>query len=155
MNSKHLIILGDIAQRVRDLELEGIGDRVVVMTLADDEKPELSKLPAIALSPYGSETLERATNATDDIGFPSLLVILDKADQVQTLPELDRRLFWREQCFDHFQANRFSAPNGLAYHTTIEPQPIIDAGAWFGRNVYAGGFTIRAHYRNVRRSGNV
>lgn len=150
--SQHMQVLESVAQEIRGLGLDGIADNVLVMTVADDSQPELATLPAAVVSPFGQETLANPSNITDDVGYPALVVVLDAAEAVQAPEQLDQRLFWRDRIRDYFHHNRVTMGEGTVYLTSIEPAPILDASAWFDKNIYAGGLTVRCVVRRQRRA---
>lgn len=153
MTTPHTAILIDVAENIRNLPLDEIGDNVHVLTIADDREDIIQKLPAVTVSPFGREMIEpsRSTNVSDMIGYPAFIVFLDGADRAQSLTALDQRLQWRAQVVDHFIENSLRTTDGVEYWTTIEPDTTVDPGAWFDRKVFAGAVMVRCKHRKQRR----
>lgn len=147
--------LEDVQSAIRGLALLGLQDEhVVVLHVPSDSKKYVPGLPAILITPFGSEDLPRSegTMSRDQWQLPILVGILDAANQVNTLATLDARLLWRETIIDHFVFNRDAFPSVTNMSDVyVDPQPAVDISAWFERQIFASAIVVRALIRKPRR----
>ena len=128
-----------------------VSDRVVQLAVPRPSDQVMKTLPAIAVAPFGAESVSPATNLSDDYGFPVLVVIVDATANQPRIGDHDARLVWRETLIDHFVHNRFAE---ISRHldTIVEPQPAIDPG-WWGQQLFVSSFVVRYVCRKARRAG--
>ena len=153
--SLHGKILDVLEAAIEGLGLSGLAAANIVKQCAPtDQEKWLPALPGIILAPLGDETIKDATNAGDDIGYPTLIAIVASANQDQTFADLDQRLVWREKIIDHLIHNRLAISHTGAqlYDQTIQPLPILDQAAWFRRNLFISTLVLKAWVRKHRRA---
>lgn len=138
---------------LKGLALPGIADeRIVTLSVPRATDQVFQTLPAVAIAPFGSESITAATNLSDDIGYPILIAIVDDAKNAPKLGDaMDARFLWRQRAIDHFLRNRMAGINGLM-DQTIEPNPAIDPFAW-GNGLAVSSFVVRFLVRTRRRAG--
>lgn len=152
----HLQILDDVAGRIVALNLEGIGERVHVLQIGDDETailaPEL--LPAAVVCPFGQERIAHSYNICDDIDFPCFVIFLDNANKdPQDRAKLAQRLGWRQLVRETMhRVGMLRTPAGQGYEPVVEFSQIVDVSAWFDRGKYASALNIIAQAKKVPRN---
>lgn len=148
-------LLTDARDRIQNLNLTGVtSSNIVVLTTPEDAERYLPGLPAIMVTPFGSETIVNfdGTNARDDIGFPVLIAIVDAANRDQST-DLNQWLLWREDIIDEFiHSPAGTTPRGVPLETMIEPKPIVDIQAWFQKNLFVSALVVRTKVRIERGS---
>lgn len=163
-DSVHHAILTAAQTAIRDLNLTGIEDNSVLLVAmpTDDLKTLVVRItdagftkPTILVSPIGSERLNASegTNASDDIGYPILIAILDGHKQNQT-SKLEQWMEWRGLVIDHFIHNRLTITTSRPVKPkdqTVEPGSIFDPRAWYERNLMLSTLTVIVTMRRIRR----
>jgi len=102
----------------------------------------------IAITPVNSETFPGIMNATDDIGLPFAVVVMDPSNQDPTL-NLNRNLLWRERILSALRYQRLA---GVAegYICNPEPAMIVNPGMFDAENLTFSPLFFRLITRTVR-----
>ena len=153
-DSIHAKLLADAVVMVKHLALAGITEASIKeIWLPEKSAKFAATLPAIHVSPFGQETFGEGTNRGDDIQYPIGIYMMDDANRGSTT-EIDERLLWREKILDHFIHNRLSVAltNAVICDQLIEPGPIVDNAAWYGRNIWLSALVVRVMVRKRRRA---
>lgn len=150
--SKHGLILDAVVTAIKSLDLAGIADGNVQrmqLGLVDRAfKLGTLKLPAVIVSVVqGSETITRATNRDDDVGYPCTVALVTEAEYVMSVANEEKTLLWREQAVEKFEAGRL-AGMGNVWDVRVEPANIVSLNAWVGSSLFVSGFIVRAIQRN-------
>ena len=157
--SVHGAILDQIQKDLRGVELPGIpADNIIKFMAPSDLKERWKGYPGVMLAPVGSESIDpgAGTAAKDDIGYPVLVAILDRA-KVESAQgkdaKMDTWLYWRQLVIDTFIHKRLAITiTGLDFFdTTIEPADIVDLGAWQDPGIMASLLVLRVWARKQRR----
>ena len=153
--SIHHAILTQVQVDVRALDLVGLNDEdIQLCAIPLPEAKYFKRYPAITISPFGAEIInpKAGTAASDDIGYPVQIALIDSAEQDQQT-DLELWLEWREDTVDKFIKNRWAAVSELVqvYEIDVEPGIIIDPAAWLQRNLMVSPFGLRVWYRKQRR----
>ena len=155
-------ILGQILVKfrdaIRDLTLTGVEpEHILIQPVPNDTESAPNALPFITVSSYLAESFPNpGTNVSDDYGYPISVFIVDsKSEVLKNFDSLDRRFVWRETILDHFILSKvtITATATVQYNITIDPSPIVDVAAWFGKpNLFISAMTFRAVTRVTRRT---
>lgn len=152
----HLQLLDDVAARIIELNLEGIGQRVHVVQIGDDEAPIVAPelLPAALVCPFGTEEIAREYNICDDINFPCFVIFLDNANKdIQDRAKLAQRLGWRQLVREKMhRVGMLRTPAGQGYEPVCSFETIVDVSAWFDKAKYASALRITAQAKKVPRT---
>jgi hypothetical protein len=152
----HLQILDHAASRIIELNLEGIGDRVHVVQIGDDEAPIVAPelLPAVLICPFGTEEIAHEYNNCDDINFPVFVIFLDNANKdTENRQKLANRLGWRELVRAKMhRVGMLRTPAGQGYEPVCSFETIVDVSAWFDKAKYASALRITAQAKKVPRT---
>lgn len=154
-------ILFAVRDAIRGMSLTGIPKASVVVTKRPTNEPKdlpSEKYPCILVAPFGPETIDPAggTNQRDDINYPVLVAILDNNQQAiahgtaeDVGSNLDQILQWRETIRKGFHLSRLTGIDSV-YQIQVQPQQIIDLGAWDSRRLTASALLLRVFSRETR-----
>ncbi len=142
-----------VKSRIQSLTLTGIsGSSIDIQIIPDIQSLQgdegvASRLPGILLSGFANEKISGGTNTRDDYGYPVTVMIAAKkgADLEAQRPVF---LKWRQQCLLAFNSQRLPGVDEI-HQTTIDPQPVVNAGAWKGGLVFSA-FTLMFYARMPR-----
>ena len=153
--SRHQTILDTIQTAIRAAGLVDIRDeQVVIRTNAEHYNKWIdSKQPGIILSPIGTEKINvksPGTNASDDIGYPVLISIVDDVLPSHSNVHQDKRLFWREKIIDTFI--HFRLAGAINYDIDVVPGPIVEPGAWTQQRKFLSIIELTVTQRVQRRA---
>lgn len=142
--SNHFDALVAIKDVIDGLGLPGLTGGTVIQEVATYQDGNTS-LPFISISPAGSERLGDELNDRDGVYYGIYVAIVAKPD----VSSLETRLGWRQAM--RRRLNNSSLP-GLPqnYNLTVEPGEAIESNAWFDRNAFVSGFTVRAFFQEPR-----
>ena len=142
-----------VVTTLRALSLSGVASENIARQLVPlDRDPAPTALPAIRVGPGGSEKLDpkHGTNLADDIGYPVLVVLLDRANQDLTAATYgDQWLRWREQVVQAFHHKRLSGVSAV-FECVVEPREIVTPSAWLQQNLFASGLVVWCRARRSR-----
>lgn len=100
--------------------------------------------PGIIVSNGDRESIEAATNASDDFGYPVLVSIFNKAtaDAEESDDAFQR---WRQVIIDEFRHGYYSITDpATAFHDVqVEPGAMLDWRRLQADGLYVGGFVLR------------
>ena len=148
----HYNYLVAVHEELKVIGLEDISpSNITLMEIPLDDDRYTAHLPAILVAPMGTETIGGGTNASEDIGYPILIAVIEAANEEQSKTTLKRHLRWREQIIDTFIHRHMPIDNVFHLDTTVEPGPIIDAGAWLRRQLFESLVVLRCKARKQRR----
>lgn len=152
--SIHYSILTAVRDTVRGLDLVGITDAncaVTLLPLVDRLiKANSLKLPAVVISPVGSELMTNATNDGDDVGYPVTVAIVQSAEAADLQTNLQKYLYWREAIRAAFSGKRLEGV-GTVWTLRVEPAPVVSLDAWINSNLFVSGLIVRAISREQTR----
>ena len=154
--SVHKKVLDQVVTDLRALNLDGIEDsRIVIVAVPEASPRDVEGFPCITISPIGTEQVGPGTNRSDDIGYPVVVAIYARGNEVNATPggtALDKILYWREQIIDKYVHKRVSSITGSANAkiTYWEPGPIIDVSAWYAKQMLVSILRMRAEIRKDR-----
>ena len=132
--STYYQILIAIRQRIADLGLTDIP--VTQLYLRRVPTDRSVDLPAVIISPLGTETLLIGTNASEDTGYPVLVTTVQGVTKLPTalaseentrdltLEVQELELTWRETIRFAFHNQRLPGV-ALVYRCLVEPQPVL------------------------------
>lgn len=152
--SVHFDILTQVKNCIQALTLNGLDVANVVVkkvpwaTKVFGTDRDLS-YPGIMVCPMGVESMSATagTNASDDVGYPVLVAIVD-ADNDDLDSDLENYLKWRETIMRAFRNQRLPGVLGI-FTCVVEPGQIVQPEA-FLRNVWHSAFTLRFFSRETR-----
>ncbi|MGC1272583.1 MAG: hypothetical protein WBC44_02660 [Planctomycetaceae bacterium] len=148
-------IFSQVLDATRDV-IVGLGlsdmpaERIVLMpTVPRATDQVVQTLPAIVLAPLGAETINHATNLSDDITYPIAVVILDSAENKPLdATAADLRLTWRESILRAFHNKRMSAVTGITTQA-VQPLEAVSAAGW-AQGYFVSALVIRVTVRKAR-----
>jgi len=148
-------ILEAVQSRIRGLALAGISsENVIVRDVPTDRN--IQTKPCVVIAPYRAEQMppSAGTNASDEVGYPIVVAIVDhktgtRSGESAYEPDSSARFKWRQDIVRAFRHQRLANVADV-YGIRIEPLDIVDAGAWFQRNVHFSGLILRAFTREPR-----
>lgn len=142
--SNHFDTLMAIKSVIDGLSLAGLTGGTVIQEVATYQDGTTT-LPFVSISPYGAEKLGDEFNDRDGAYYGVLVAIIAKPD----VNSLETRLGWRQTI--RRKLNNASLPGlGQNYNLTVEPGNTIEHRAWFDRNAFISGFTVRAFFQEPR-----
>ncbi len=144
-------VLLAVQSQIVSLNLSGIDSaHVILQKVPSDRDGDLpaTKFPCVIVAPFGPEILNAAdgTNLRDDIIYPVIVAIL-AADNGDQSANFNTYLTWREQIRHSFHNKVLGT---LCYRVQVQPQDIVDRGAWFERNLFASGVVLQCFNREAR-----
>ena len=157
--STYYQILIAIRQRIADLGLTDIP--VTQLYLRRVPTDRSVDLPAVIISPLGTETLLIGTNASEDTGYPVLVTTVQGVTKLPTalaseentrdltLEVQELELTWRETIRFAFHNQRLPGV-ALVYRCLVEPQPVLDLPLFRDQGLVVSGLVIRCHTREQR-----
>lgn len=105
-------------------------------------------LPLIAVTPIGAESFPGVMTATDDIGLPIAVTIMDGQNQDPTL-NLNRNALWRERILSALRFQRLAdVPEGFILNP--EPAMVVHPGAFDSQNLFFSPMFFRLITRTTR-----
>jgi len=109
--------------QIEGLTLSGVANAdIVVQKLPWDRN--VTK-PGIFIYPV-PETLAQATNASDDVGYGVMVVMVQASNQNLT-SNVNRLLTWRQQISRHFRFQRLTGVSEV-FQCLVIPQPVFSPG---------------------------
>ena len=104
--------------------------------------------PMIHITPVGGESFPGVLTATDDIGLPVAVTIVDNQNQDPTA-NLNRNALWREKILS---ALRFQRLAGVAEGYILNPDPgmIVNPGMFDSQNLFFSPLFFRLLTRTTR-----
>jgi len=157
--STYYQILIAIRQRIADLGLTDIP--VTQLYLRRVPTDRSVDLPAVIISPLGTETLLIGTNASEDTGYPVLVTTVQGVTKLPTalaseentrdltLEVQELELTWRETIRFAFHNQRLPGV-ALVYRCLVEPQPVLDLPLFRDQGLVVSGLVVRCHTREQR-----
>ena len=157
--STYYQILIAIRQRIADLGLTDIP--VTQLYLRRVPTDRSVDLPAVIISPLGTETLLIGTNASEDTGYPVLVTTVQGVTKLPTalaseentrdltLEVQELELTWRETIRFAFHNQRLPGV-ALVYRCLVEPQPVLDIPLFRDQGLVVSGLVVRCHTREQR-----
>jgi len=150
-------ILGAVKTGITGLSLTGLSSTLVFTQKVPSIRPaDLPKTnppaPVVVIAPFGGETLTptAGTNLRDDIIYPILVAIVAPDSQTQAT-DRDKYLTWRESIRKKFHHNLTAFTSlSTVFNSTVQPQAIIDPGAFFDRNVLVSAIVLQVSSREAR-----
>lgn len=158
-DSTYYRILVAVRQRIMDLGLTDIP--VTQHYLRRMPTDRSVTLPAVIISPLGTETLLVGTNASEDTGYPVLVTTVQGVSKLptalateenardQTLEVQELELAWRETIRFAFHNQRLPGV-ALVYRCLVEPQPVLDIALFRDQDLVVSALLIRCHTREQR-----
>lgn len=132
------VVAEEVLQGVKDqivgLSLDGITtNHVVVMSMGDDQSgdgPEIPGYPCLVIWIGNPETIEEATNISDDVTYPvALHIISAEKSNEPTLRE--KVLGWRQAIRGVFSGKRLpGVTGGYAWKCQVRPGTVLDRPKW-------------------------
>lgn len=132
-----------------------------VLTLPSERVPDGASFPMVQVTtwPTIDEEGEARDNPTPppdsyqsasyDVAYPVQVSILAQENQIQDANE-DTFMLWREAMIQTFRDQRRSTGGPLAakavtevYKIEVVPKPVIDANAFFGKNMYSSSIGLK------------
>lgn len=115
--------LDAVTTQIKILSLSGVSnDSIVVQKLPWDRN--VTK-PGVFIYPV-PETLVQATNASDDVGYGVMVVMVQASNQNLT-SNVSRLLTWRQQISRHFRFQRLTGVSEI-FQCLIVPQLVFSPG---------------------------
>lgn len=154
-------VKADIQQMITDGYLTGLATTSVKVRKVPSGRDFSTKsplpsgmtaYPAVFISPGPRETIDEATNLSDDYGYPVLVVISD-VDNQDLDSNHDTYLMWRQRIISKFVAKQTvcTDPSVTYFDCFCEPGPIVDWNRFMGDGVFVGSFVLR--FKTRKRHG--
>lgn len=146
--SLHDRILDAVVTRIQGLSLSGVSSANIVKRWVPQFVPEITTLPAIFVSPIGSEGEVGGLNNRDDIGFPVLVVIIAASNQNNT-DYTSRNTLWRERIQS---ALRHQFLSGVSEVIDCVPLfgTVFDPSFWLSEDLHWSPMAFRFMTRTAR-----
>ena len=149
-------ILKQVAADITSLPLQGMAVKNIKqckLARKQDNDQHVAGLPCVLVSPFGSPSvLGTGTNASDDIGYPVLVAVVQAGNQNQT-GNLTRFLEWQEVIRKQFISQQLDNVTEV-HRCLVEPRDTLDVAAWF-QDYDAGGAVFRFHAREARAAAGI
>lgn len=156
----HFDILQAVRQAVSDLNLPLVPrDQIYLRRIPTDRQVTL---PACIIAPIGVETLPPSTNASDDVGFPVLITLVNGVNKDTTALASERaakdltmeisrvELEWRQEVRRAFHNKRLPGLEQRVYRCIVEPQPILDLPIYRDADLVVSSLLVRCFVREQR-----
>lgn len=141
-----------VVARIQLLNLVGItADHILWMKVLSDRKRDVPEegYPLILCVPYSTETEGTGGNVHDDVWYPVLILIAAKDHQDQLL---NRKQFftWRKKIYSAFRHQRLPGVGGVINDMKVQPQSVVDAGAWLQSSTFISSLVVQVSSRESR-----
>jgi len=156
----HFEILQAVRQAITDLDVPLIPKEQIYLRRIPTDRQ--ATLPAVIIAPIGIETLPPSTNASDDIGFPVLISLVNGVNKDQTALPSERaakdltmevsevELEWRQKVRRAFHNKRLPGMEQRVYRCTVEPQAILDLPLYRDADLVVSSLIVRCFVREQR-----
>ncbi len=135
--------------RIRDLNLSGIASSSIVSgRWYPRALQSTDPLPQITVTPIGAENFPGGMLATDDIGIPFAVTIIDAQNQAVTA-NFSRNMIWRETILSALRFQRLAGVREV-YLVNPEPAAIFSLPVAQQQNLSYSTLVFRAMTRTVR-----
>ncbi|MFG0240460.1 MAG: hypothetical protein ACF8CY_05360 [Gimesia chilikensis] len=146
--SRHMQFMESIQTAIRNLNLTGLPDeQVLIVEEIDDTGNDIPPLPCVLIAPVGLEALPGGENESDDIGYPTLIALIDSRKDWDS-DKTDERLYWRQLILDQMLERRWSGVESST-RTEIRSGGILDLSAW-GKSLFLSWLEV-VTYADVNR----
>jgi hypothetical protein len=146
--SVHYRCLQGLQQRVYAANLSGISTSQIMIMDMPRQWEGLDNLPNIRISPIGKEGQVGYLNNRDDIEYPCLVAIVDRANQDQ-VTNLPRNLLWRQKIFRAFRNQPLLGVPEII-NTHVDPDYVINPEQFNLRNLWYSAILFKPVSREVR-----
>lgn len=143
--SNHFDAMVAIKSLIDGLSLTGLTGGTVIQEVSTQLDGNRT-LPFISISPFGPERMGDELNDRDGVYYGIYIAIVARPD----VNSLETRLGWRQTLRRRLNNTSLT---GLSqnYNLKVEPGEAVETKAWFDRNVFISGFTVRAFFQEPRQ----
>lgn len=142
-------ILDTVKDEIGDLNLM-VGLNIQVQKVPTDQPKERLILPAILISVINQEQILLAYNSCDDIVYPVVVYIVDRARNDVTSTNLDVLLYWRQTIRAHFHYKSFPVDLSTVSKSVVVSDRVIYPETFTRKDLYVSGLILNFYSRELR-----
>lgn len=144
-------ILDAVQAKCKQILLTGMtASNVVVQKVPSDRTSQITSKTGVLISPFGSPNINPrgGTNASDDISYPVVIILIQPGNQDQ-ITNMNRFLLWQQKVRRTFIHQRLAGVSEV-YTCFVEPRDAFNPSAWLSKNLDASGMVLRFMARESR-----